>query len=143
MNIIAGHLFRSAASLATGGTVPRLCRRRLTTVQLLDAAMHFLSSHHWQPLVLAAQLAQSEKRKHCSSVLSGGGHSIGERRFGRTRSDACPRSPRGQRSSSKSGCLEMCLYFFFSFFSLFFGFKVLFLLGFVYLLVFSGCCQRD
>lgn len=47
--------------------------RRLTTVQLLDAEMHFLSSHHWQPLVLAVQLAQSENRKHCSSVLSGRG----------------------------------------------------------------------
>lgn len=42
----------------------------LTTVQLLDVEMHFLSSHHWQPRVLAVQLAQSENRKHCSSVLS-------------------------------------------------------------------------
>lgn len=32
--------------------------------------MHFLSSHHWQPWVLAVQLAQSEKRKHCSSERS-------------------------------------------------------------------------
>lgn len=47
--------------------------RRLTTVQLLDTEMHFLSSHHWQPRVLAVQLAQSENRKHCSSVLSGRG----------------------------------------------------------------------
>lgn len=34
----------------------------LTELQLLDAEMHFLSSHHWQPLVLAVQLAQSENR---------------------------------------------------------------------------------
>lgn len=34
----------------------------LTVVQLLEAEMHFLSSHHWQPLVLAVQLAQSENR---------------------------------------------------------------------------------
>lgn len=47
--------------------------KTLTTVQLLDAEMHFLSSHHWQPRVLAVQLAQSEKRKHCSSDASGGG----------------------------------------------------------------------
>lgn len=42
----------------------------LTTVQLLEAEMHFLSSHHWQPRVLEVQLAQSEKRKHSSSELS-------------------------------------------------------------------------
>lgn len=34
----------------------------LTEVQLLEAEMHFLSSHHWHPLVLAVQLAQSENR---------------------------------------------------------------------------------
>lgn len=34
----------------------------LTELQLLEAEMHFLSSHHWQPLVLAVQLAQSENR---------------------------------------------------------------------------------
>lgn len=46
--------------------------RRLTTVQLLEAEIHFLSSHHWQLRVLAVQLAQSENRKHCSSELSVG-----------------------------------------------------------------------
>lgn len=44
--------------------------RGLTTVQLLEAGMHFLSSHHWQPWVLAVQLAQSENRKQRSSELS-------------------------------------------------------------------------
>lgn len=34
----------------------------LTELQLLDAEIHFLSSHHWQSLVLAVQLAQSENR---------------------------------------------------------------------------------
>lgn len=32
----------------------------LTEVQLLKVEMHFLSSHHWHPLVFAVQLAQSE-----------------------------------------------------------------------------------
>ncbi|TNN45262.1 hypothetical protein EYF80_044534 [Liparis tanakae] len=34
--------------------------------------MHFLSSHHWQPLVLAVQLAQSENRKQRSSTNGAG-----------------------------------------------------------------------
>lgn len=42
----------------------------LTELQLLDAEMHFLSSHHWQPLVLAVQVVQSEKRKHRSSTVT-------------------------------------------------------------------------
>ena len=42
----------------------------LTEVQLLEAEMHFLSSHHWHPLVLAVQLAQSENRKHRSSTVT-------------------------------------------------------------------------
>lgn len=35
---------------------------QLTEVQLLKAEIHFLSSHHWHPLVFAVQLAQSENR---------------------------------------------------------------------------------
>lgn len=31
-----------------------------TTVQLLEEGMHFMSSHHWQSLVLAVQEEQSE-----------------------------------------------------------------------------------
>lgn len=44
--------------------------RLLTEVQLLRAEMHFLSSHHWQPLVFAVQLVQSEKRWHLSSTVA-------------------------------------------------------------------------
>lgn len=50
----------------------------LTTVQLLEAEMHFLSSHHWQPWVLAVQLVQSVKRTHCSSALSAAEHTQGK-----------------------------------------------------------------
>lgn len=47
------HRMRSALAPPVG---------QLTEVQLLEAEMHFLSSHHWHPLVLAVQLAQSENR---------------------------------------------------------------------------------